>query len=40
LLAASELEPGRFTEQLQLELQAGKIREELEGGERVLVVGG
>jgi type I restriction enzyme S subunit len=40
LLAASELEPGRFTEQLQLELQAGKIREELEEGERVLVVGG
>ena len=40
LLAASELEPGRFTEQLQLEMQAGKIREELEEGERVLVVEG
>ena len=40
LLAASELEPGRFAEQLQLELQAGTIRNELEDGVRVLVGGG
>ena len=40
LLAASELEPGRFAEQLQLELQAGTIRDELEDGVRVLVGGG
>lgn len=39
LLAASELEPGRFLRQLQLELQAGTIREALEEGERVLVGG-
>lgn len=39
LLAASELEPGRFLRQLQLELQAGTIREDLEEGERVLVGG-
>ena len=40
LLAASELQPGRFAEQLQLELQAGKIREELEEGQRVWAAAG
>lgn len=36
LLAASELEPGRFRRQLELEMKAGRIREELEeGGEGV-----
>jgi type I restriction enzyme S subunit len=34
LLAASELEPGRFRRQLALEVEAGNIREELEGGSR------
>jgi type I restriction enzyme S subunit len=38
LLAASELEPGRFQRQLALEMAAGKIRNELEGGEPVLMV--
>jgi type I restriction enzyme S subunit len=40
LLAASELEAGRFRRQLELEMKAGRIREELEEGERVLVGGG
>ena len=37
LLAASELEPRRFRAQLQQEMQAGRIREGLEDGEKVLV---
>lgn len=40
LLAASELEPGRFRRQLALEVEAGNIREELEGGQQVLMVAG
>ncbi len=40
LLAASELEPGRFRRQLALEVEAGNIREELEGGRQVLIVAG
>lgn len=40
LLAASELEPGRFRRQLELEMKAETIRVELEEGERVLVGGG
>ena len=37
LLAASELEPGRFRRQLEIEIEAGRITEALEEGERVLV---
>lgn len=40
LLAASELDIGRFRRQLELEMKAGRIREEVEEGERVLVGGG
>ena len=40
LLAASELEPRRFRAQLQQEMQAGRILEEQEDGEKVLVSGG
>lgn len=39
LLAASELDPARFRRQLQLELQAGTIREAMEEGQRLLVGG-
>ncbi|MFM7674434.1 MAG: restriction endonuclease subunit S [Synechococcus sp.] len=37
LLAASELEPGRFQRQLELEVASGNIRKELEEGEPVLM---
>jgi len=40
LLAASELDLGRFRRQLALEVEAGNIREELEGGQQVLMVAG
>ena len=40
LLAASELDPERFQRQLAMEMDAGGIREDLEDGERVLVVAG
>jgi hypothetical protein len=38
LLAASELEPGRFQRQLALEVASGNIWKELEEGEPVLMV--
>jgi type I restriction enzyme S subunit len=37
LLAASELEAARFRRQLQIEIEAGRISEAMEEGERVLV---
>jgi type I restriction enzyme S subunit len=40
LLAASELDPGRFRRQLALEVEAGKIRTERQGGQQVLMVAG
>jgi type I restriction enzyme S subunit len=40
LLAASDLAPERFQRQLATEIDAGGIREELEEGEKVLVLGG
>jgi type I restriction enzyme S subunit len=40
LLGASELDPGRFRRQLAMEVEAGKIREELEGGKQVSFVVG
>ena len=40
LLAASELAPECFQRRLAKELDAGRIREELEEGERVLVLAG
>jgi type I restriction enzyme S subunit len=40
LLAASELAPERFQRQLAIEMDAGQIREDMEEGERVLVLVG
>jgi type I restriction enzyme, S subunit len=40
LLAASELAPERFQRQLAKDMDAGRIREDLEDGERVLVLAG
>jgi len=37
LLAASELDAARFRRQLQIEIEAGRISEAMEEGERVLV---